>query len=201
MKDSYKVIDMDTHVNLSDVLEKYTTQLSDLGLRSCNRITVCGNGHGLMGPCRPRRPLPWRYSLRSVSGESAREEHTRAVPGARTALEGRVITHHRIAVQQGADEENADGRIADMDLEGRDIDFILPGTWRPATALDVTLAEGLYRAYHRYMHAYTAKYPDRLKSAVQVPAQTWPGLCRKSRRWPRRNGWRRSGSICPKASR
>ena len=39
------------------------------------------------------------------------------MPGARTALEGRVITHHRIAVQRGADEENADGRIADMDLE------------------------------------------------------------------------------------
>ena len=101
-------------------------------------------------------------------GEVPREEHTRAVPGARTALEGRVITHHRIAVQRGADEENADGRIADMDLEGRDIDFIFPGTWAASlTALDVTLAEGLYRAYHR--HAYTAKYPDRLKSAVQVP--------------------------------
>ena len=51
------------------------------------------------------------------------------MPGARTALEGRVITHHRRAVQPGADEENAAGRLADMDLEGRDIDFIFPGTW------------------------------------------------------------------------
>ena len=124
------------------------------------------------------------------------------MPGARTALEGRVITHHRIAVQRGADEENADGRIADMDLEGRDIDFIFPGTWAASlTALDVTLAEGLYRAYHRYMHAYTAKYPDRLKSAVQVPGADVAWAVQKSRRWPRRNGWRRSGSICPKASR
>ncbi len=57
-------------------------------------------------------------------GEAPREEHTRAVPGARTALEGRVITQHRRAVQLGVEEENADGRIADMDAEGRDIDFI-----------------------------------------------------------------------------
>ena len=169
MKDSYKVIDMDTHVNPSRSWKSMSTQLSDLGLRSCNRITVCGNGHGPMGPCRPRRPLPWRLFLTIGFQEKCRVRHTRAVPGARTALEGRVITHHRIAVQQGADEENADGRIADMDLEGRDIDFIFPGTWAGLTALDVTLAEGLYRAYHRYMHAYTAKYPDRLKSAVQVP--------------------------------
>jgi hypothetical protein len=88
-------------------------------------------------------------------GEEPREEHTRAVPGGRQALEGRVITHHRQAVQRGADEENADGRLADMDLEGRDIDFIFPGTWAASlTALDVTLAAGLYRAYHRYIHDY-----------------------------------------------
>ena len=105
------------------------------------------------------------------------------MPGARTALEGRVITHHRIAaVQLGVQmRKTPTGRIADMDLEGRDIDFIFPGTWAASlTALDVTLAEGLYRAYHRYMHDYTAKYPDRLKSAVAGPwRQTWPGPCKE----------------------
>src|SRR4030095_15014720 len=67
-------------------------------------------------------------------------------------------------------EENAAGRLVDMDLEGRDLDFMFPGTWAASlTALDVTLAEGLYRAYHRYMHDYTAIAPARLKSAAQVP--------------------------------
>src|SRR5262249_60353015 len=83
-------------------------------------------------------------------GEAPREEHTKAVPGARTALEGRVSSHHRQAVQPGVDEENAAGRLVDMELEGRDIDFMFPCNWAASlTPLDVTLAQGLCRASHR----------------------------------------------------
>ena len=38
-----------------------------------------------------------------------------------------------------AAEDNAQGRLQDMDTEGRDIDFIIPGTWAygaPALAQD-----------------------------------------------------------------
>ena len=60
----------------------------------------------------------------------------------------------------------------DMDLEGRDIDVIIPGTWANGlTSLeDVTLAEGLYTAYHRYMREYCSQEPSRLKSLILVPA-------------------------------
>ena len=61
----------------------------------------------------------------------------------------------------------------DMDLEGRDLDFIFPGTWASSLTgiydKDVTLAEGMYRAYHNYMDAYTSVAPDRIKSSLQVP--------------------------------
>ena len=191
MKDGYKIIDMDTHVNPSmEVLEKYV----DASFRP--RLAELKPYYSVQQRPRPDGTVQTSMGL-SVApipynrfpGEAPREEHTRAVPGARTALEGRVVTQHRRAVQLGVSDENAEGRIADMDLEGRDIDFIFPGTWAASlTALDVTLAEGLYRAYHRYMHDYTAKYPDRLKSAAQVPGKTWPGLSKRSRHWPRRSG-------------
>jgi predicted TIM-barrel fold metal-dependent hydrolase len=172
MKDGYQVIDMDTHVNPSmEVLEKYVNpgfRPRLAALKPYYRVHKRPRPDGTVQTSVGITVAPIPYDR--FPGEAPREEYTTAMPGGRTALEGRVITHHRRAVQPGVDEENAEGRIADMDLEGRDIDFIFPGTWAASlTALDVTLAEGLYRAYHRYMHDYTARYPDRLKSAAQLP--------------------------------
>ena len=172
MKDGYRVLDMDTHVNPSlEVLAKYVDpsfrpRLEEL--KPYHRVRHQRRPDGTVQSTTGLTVAPIPYDR--FPGEAPREEHTKAVPGARTALEGRVSSHHRQAVQPGVDEENAAGRLADMDLEGRDIDFMFPGTWAASlTALDVTLAEGLYRAYHRYMHDYTASAPARLKSAAQVP--------------------------------
>jgi hypothetical protein len=118
MKDGYKVIDMDTHVNPSiEVLEKYV----DPGFRP--RLVELKPYYSVRQRARPDGTIQTSKTITVAPipydrfpGEAPRAEHTVAVPGARTALEGRVITHHRIAVQQGADEENAAGRIADMDL-------------------------------------------------------------------------------------
>ena len=119
MKDGYKVIDMDTHVNPSmEVLEKYV----DPGFRP--RLTELKPYYRVQKRSRPDgtvqtsvgitvAPIPYDR----FPGEAPREEHTKGVPGGRTALDGRVITHHRKAVQPGVDNDNAEGRIADMDLE------------------------------------------------------------------------------------
>src|SRR5262245_34510633 len=64
-------------------------------------------------------------------------------------------------------EDNGAGRLRDMDREGRDIDFIIPGPWAyGAPALAPHLAHGLYRAYHRYMADYCSADSRRLKSMV-----------------------------------
>ena len=59
-----------------------------------------------------------------------------------------------------------------MDLEGRDVDVIIPGTWANGlTGIeDVTLAEGLYSAYHHYMREYCSADPERLRSIILAPA-------------------------------
>jgi predicted TIM-barrel fold metal-dependent hydrolase len=73
----------------------------------------------------------------------------------------------RQPITQRVAEDNARGRLRDMDLEGRDIDFIIPGPWAyGAPALAPHLAHGLYRAYHRYMAEYCAADSRRLKSMV-----------------------------------
>jgi len=171
MKHGYKIIDMDTHVQPPlEVLEKYvdpslTPRLKELD--PYRRPSV-----GKDGVTRSRLNVG-TIAYDRFPGQAPREEDQRPTPGGRGALEGRTISLHRHPAQPGVEDENAEGRLHDMDLEGRDLDFIFPGTWATSLtglyAKDITLAEGLYRAYHRYIRDYCAKAPDRLKSAAQVP--------------------------------
>ena len=102
------------------------------------------------------------------------DDDVRPVVGGRGALEGRVSKtsgHHRLDPRPGISDENAEGRLLDMDMEGRDVDVIIPGTWANGLSSleDVSLAEGLYTAYHNYMREYCSTSPDRLKSLILVP--------------------------------
>jgi uncharacterized protein len=64
-------------------------------------------------------------------------------------------------------------RVADMDIEGIDVNMILPSGGVPAFAGldDVALEQAMYQAYHRFLHEYCAPYPDRLTSVVLVSAR------------------------------
>ena len=168
MKKGYKVIDIDTHVNPSyDTLTKYVDprfrpRLDDMKpyLRSVGTYTAISVAS-----------IPFDR----FPGEAPASVDAQAVTGGRGALEGRVTRssgHHRVDPQHGVSDENAEGRLQDMDLEGRDVDVIIPGTWANGlTALeDVTLAEGMYAAYHRYMREYCSKAPDQLRSLILAPA-------------------------------
>ena len=183
MRDGYKIIDMDTHVNPSlEVLEKYVDpsfrpRLSEFDLMKRTRTGADGI---------PRSQVTvGAIPYDRFPGTAPRPEDDAATPGGRMALDGRVGSFHRAPVASDVQEENSDGRIQDMDLEGRDIDFIFPGTWAASLTgiQDPTLGEGLYRAYHRYMSAYTAKHPDRLKSALQVPGGDVEWAVSEVREW------------------
>jgi uncharacterized protein len=64
-------------------------------------------------------------------------------------------------------------RVKDMDLEGIDVNMILPSGGVPAFCAleDVALEQALYRAYHRVLAEYCAPYPERLTSVVLVSAR------------------------------
>jgi predicted TIM-barrel fold metal-dependent hydrolase len=80
---------------------------------------------------------------------------------------------------------NVEGRLADMDEEGVDLQVIIPGTWAlGASALDNDLAKGLYEAYHRFQGAYCGADLNRLKGLVMAHGAdpAWSALQIKSLR-------------------
>ncbi len=174
MRQGFHVIDSDTHVNPSlDVLLRYADKALQEQL------------HELQPYMRKVKPQPGRgdaedqddYTVltikplryQRVAGEKPGAPSE--TQGATGFLSGRtqMVTRQRIAVR--AAEDNATGRLQDMDTEGRDIDFMVPGTWAfGAVTLAPHLFKGLYRAYHRYMADFCAADARRLKSMILAPA-------------------------------
>ncbi len=167
MKKGYKVIDIDTHVNPSyDTLAKFVDPSFRPRLDELKPYIRTVDGYNALSIA----SIPFDR----FPGEAPKSEDLEATVGGRGALEGRVTKssgHHRVDPQHGVSDENAAGRIADMDLEGRDVDVIIPGTWANGLSAveDQTLAEGLYSSYHRYMREYCSYEPNRLKGLILAP--------------------------------
>jgi len=170
MRQGFRVIDSDTHVNPSlDVLLHYADKdlrasMDDLEPYRRMVKTVPGRGDAEDRDASSILSIkPVR--LQRVAGEKAGPDTP--VGGERGFLSGRtqMVTRHPITPRVA--EDNAAGRLSDMDREGRDIDFIIPGPWAyGAPALAPHLTQGLYRAYHRYMAEYCSADSRRLKSMV-----------------------------------
>jgi predicted TIM-barrel fold metal-dependent hydrolase len=82
-------------------------------------------------------------------------------------------------------------RVRDMDIEGVDVNMILPSGGVPAFAAleDIGLEQAMYQAHHRYMGDYCAPCPDRLTSVILVTARDPAGSVAEIRRcsreaWP-----------------
>jgi uncharacterized protein len=170
MRQGFRVIDSDTHVNPSlDVLLRYADndlldRIDDLKpyMRTVKPRPGQGDAED-MGTYTILSIKPLR--LQRVAGEKPRP--ATEVGGDRGFLSGRTQMVTRQPIAPRVAEDNAQGRLQDMDTEGRDIDFIIPGTWAyGAAALAPHLAMGLVRAYHRYMAAYCAADARRLKSMI-----------------------------------
>src|SRR5437764_11720240 len=64
-------------------------------------------------------------------------------------------------------------RIKDMDIEGIDVNLMLPSGWFGAwtTIDDVSLEAAIYQAYNRWMAAYCSAFPSRLKGVMVIQAR------------------------------
>ncbi len=170
MRQGFRVIDSDTHVNPSlDVLLRYADRelaerIDDLQPYRRTVKTAAGRGDAEdVGSSTILSVKPVR--LQRVAGQKA--PPATPADGDRGFLSGRTQMVTRQPITPRVAEDNARGRLRDMDLEGRDIDFIIPGPWAyGAPALAPHLAHGLYRAYHRYMAEYCAADSRRLKSMI-----------------------------------
>jgi predicted TIM-barrel fold metal-dependent hydrolase len=170
MRQGFRVIDADTHVNPSlDVLLRYADKdLRDHvdDLKPYTRMAKPRHGQGDAEDVDTYTLLSIKpLRLQRVAGE--KPGPTREQGADRGFLSGRTQMVTRQPITPRVAEDNAQGRLQDMDQEGRDIDFIIPGTWAyGAPALAPHLATGLVRAYHRYMAEYCAADARRLKSMI-----------------------------------
>src|SRR6266508_2542984 len=144
-RNGYLIFDSDTHVGPNmDVLEPYLSQKEKDALESIKQFRR-GNRYMIgerkydrrLGDAEPKPADPNAYMSGLFTGGSKRSQQP--------AHDG---------------DANPSARIADMDLEGVDVNLLLPsgwfGTW---TTGDTATELALYRAYHRWMADYCSAYP------------------------------------------
>jgi len=162
MRQGFRVIDADTHVNpMLDVLLTF----ADKALRE--REPELAPLVRQEGEHTSLSVAPIRYNR--VAGRKEADA-VRIEAGATNNLAGRTRMRTSKPIAGEVTETNAAGRLADMDEEGADVHFIIAGPWAyAAPALSPGLMTGLYSAYHRYMTAYCSADPRRLKGHIIAP--------------------------------
>lgn len=174
MRQGFRVFDADTHVNPSmDVMLRYADAEFGRHLDELNtyiKRVKPQKGRGDNEDVETYGTLAIKpIRLDRVAGRKASAPVE--TPDAVFFLSARTEMVTTKAVTSGVGEDNARGRLADMDLEGRDVDFIIPAPWAyGAPTLPGHLTRGLYDAYHRYMADYCSADTGRLKSMIIVPA-------------------------------
>ncbi len=162
MRNGYRVIDTDTHVGPTvDVLYEFGSDT--LTARREELAPYVQQFRD--GPSLSINPYPFKRAMGEKAGEEA------ATRGGAPSLKGKIGSNVVEAPEAGVQQRNNEGRLRDMDREGRDVDVIIPGTFSTAiTALDVSLARELYAAYNRYIVDYCSIDQDRLKATILAPA-------------------------------
>jgi predicted TIM-barrel fold metal-dependent hydrolase len=94
---------------------------------------------------------------------------------------------------------DAHARVQDLDIEGVDVDMILPSGGIPALCglPDVAVELGMYEAYHRFLADYCGAYPDRLFSLVLASGRDVPRSVAEIRRCGRQDWPVGIFPICP----
>ena len=176
MKDGFRVYDSDTHVlPAAEVIERYVDpdfrpRLAELAqYRTPIRQSAEHSGGGMHG----YRIAPQLY--RRVLGEAApREGHT----GRETNWRGSKLP------RPGVQDAEAANRIMDMDDEGTDVHFLVPGGWSGLIGVDdPSLETGMIRAFHRHMAEFCGRFPDRLKGPIVASTRDVDAAVREIREW------------------
>jgi len=85
-------------------------------------------------------------------------------------------------------DDRAENRVKDMDDEGTDVHFLIPGSFMSLVGLDDPAFEvGLIRAYHRHMADFCGQFPTRLKSLIVASARDVEEAVHEIREWGNSN--------------
>ncbi len=166
MRDGFEFIDTDQHVGPN--METLHTHASSRLLARWDELVPyfvpVTEGHHLSID-----PIPFTRNL-NVGTTGA--QTTAQGAGAEIPLRKAVKHNFEVHPAPEVNNENWEGRLADMDREGVDIALIFPATFSTAaTVLDVEMQSELNAAYHRYLVGYCGSEPDRLKGVALANAR------------------------------
>ena len=169
MRNGFRVYDADTHVSPSaEVLERYLDPAFGRGSPNWRPIA--------MMPATVSHSYSFgRKFYRRVLGEAAPRE----------TFTGRefALARQQDAAPRGAGR-CADNRVKDMDDEGTDVHFLIPGSFMSFVGLDDPAFEvAMARAYHRHIADFCGQFPNRLKSLIVASARVPEEAVREIREW------------------
>ena len=177
-KNGYKIFDADTHVGpVMDVLDKYLTNAERSKLPAWEKYKHITTKEGfLKGSTTYLRGA--RSYRRRLGAAQVEESKLKGYMAGISAAPGEKPASTLI------DADPAQ-RIKDMDLEGVDVNLMLPSGWFGSWLAgdDVALEMGIYRAYHRWMNDYCAPYPDRLGGVLLISGRDIQGSLEEMQFW------------------
>ena len=159
-RNGFKIFDADTHVRPdADLLEPYMSAPSRQRLPQYDS-SKARNKDGAVTYLMGERSYKRRLGL---AGEAA--------PGNKDYMSG--YKRHQHGKPNPLCERDPAIRIQDMDVEGVDVNLMLPSGWFGCwtTIDDVSLETAVYEAYHRWMADYCVAFPKRLKGVILVAAR------------------------------
>ena len=167
----YKFFDTDAHVGpYVDVLDPYLTANDRQRLEAWSQYKASSkSGHVSYN----KGQRKYQRRLYSEAAEPAQSGYMAGFTG---------VKRER-AISPDVDRSAA-ARIADMDFEGADVNFMLPSGWFGTFTAgdDVALEMGMYQAFHRWMADYCGRYPERLGGVVLASSRDIEGSIREMRR-------------------
>jgi predicted TIM-barrel fold metal-dependent hydrolase len=175
MKNGVRVYDADTHVNpAAEVLERYVDpgfrpRLADLAPYRARSARTADGEDGL------HHYRVGTKFYRRVLGEAAPRD---SFTGRESRWRGGRMP------RPGVQNERADNRVKDMDDEGSDVHFLIPGSWLSLVGLpDPAFETAMARAYHRHMADFCGQYPNRLKGLIAASSRDVDAAVREIREW------------------
>ena len=172
-RNGFKVFDSDTHVGpAAEVMETYMSAADRAKLVEWEPYKNKNKRTGNITYTKGARAYRRRMGEAGVA-DNASKAYMAGFTGA-----------HRKDPSPDTDRDSA-ARIVDMDLEGVDVNLMLPsgwfGTW--TTSPDVSLEMAMYKAYHQWMEDYCKPYPERLGGVVLCCARDVQGSVAEINRW------------------
>jgi predicted TIM-barrel fold metal-dependent hydrolase len=168
MRAGYRIFDADTHIiEPAEPIETYLSAADKATLAALGPLIGRASAKGGMSRYRVgKRPeLNRRLGSRERVDIGAAIRHELKDGGTPWDVrwQGPPFPSDRVSFDPHA-------RVKDMDIEGVDVNMVLPSGGLPAFCSldDVALELAMYEAYHRFLKDYCAPYPDRLTSVLLV---------------------------------